>query len=80
MVSMTVVMIVGAIVVVAVVGGYLFLHWRWRQGAKGDVIYHFRCPGCKRRLRYNARQTGHKGQCSHCGKSVVFPSAAESID
>jgi hypothetical protein len=75
--------IVGIVVGVLLVGGGAFLLLRWRaqqQQARGEEYYHFRCPGCKRRLRFRARQSGNKGQCSHCRKDIVFPSPSQAID
>lgn len=65
-----------ALVVVGVVA-YLVLHLR---KPKEEPFFHFRCPGCKRRIRYRERQVGHTGVCSHCGQSLTFPPTALSID
>jgi hypothetical protein len=70
------VLIVGAIL--ALVGGY-FLYGRLRTKPE-EPYYHFRCPGCGRRLRFRERQVGHRGQCSHCGEGLVFPPVSKSID
>lgn len=48
--------------------------------AREEAYCHFRCPNCRRRLRYHARQAGHAGSCSHCGHALTFPPASESID
>jgi hypothetical protein len=69
--------VVLVVVVAAAVGGFLF--WRGRA-PKDEGFYHFRCPSCRRRLRYQARQVGHKGKCSNCGKDVTFPHTSQSID
>lgn len=66
-----------AVVLVLAVGGYFFLHRRPRED---DNFYHFRCPRCKRRLRYLAKQVGHKGKCSNCGGDVLFPPVSQSVD
>jgi DNA-directed RNA polymerase subunit RPC12/RpoP len=58
----------GVAVVVAVAWAYL----RFRP-PKEEPVYHFRCPGCQRRLRYRARQVGHAGQCPKCGRRLTFP-------
>jgi LPXTG-motif cell wall-anchored protein len=71
--------IVGAVALLAA-GGYLLVRWRQQQRGKAEAVYHFRCPGCKRRLRFHARQVGHKGACSNCGQAVVFPPVSQSID
>jgi len=69
--------LVGAGVVVLGVVGYRFL----RSREKGEEPYlHFRCQGCRRRLRFHARQAGHAGECSHCGRKMTFPTASESLD
>lgn len=75
------ILLVAAIVVVAAAGGaYLFVRWKGRRRALDATIYHFRCPGCGRRLRFNSRQVGRKGKCSHCGKEITFPAVSQSID
>jgi transcription initiation factor IIE alpha subunit len=58
------------------VGGYLFVK---SQPAKEEPFDHFRCPGCKHRLRYQSRQVGHRGKCSHCGHHLTFPPTSQSI-
>jgi hypothetical protein len=65
------------VVLVLAVGAFLFVRSR---GPVEEEYYHFRCPGCRRRLRYRAKQIGHKGQCSHCGRDLVFPHTSESVD
>jgi len=76
----TLVVTVGA--VLALVGGgcYLLMRRRGQRREEEAAFLHFRCPQCRRRLRFQARQTGHKGQCSHCGRDVTFPRADQSID
>lgn len=56
--------------VMGVVGAFLFL--RGRQ-PKEEIFQYMRCPGCKRKLKYHARQAGHKGACSNCKETFVFP-------
>ena len=62
---------------VAAVGVVVYL--RGRPKAE-EAYYHFRCPKCRRRLRYHVRQVGHNGECSNCGSKVVFPPVAQSVD
>jgi predicted RNA-binding Zn-ribbon protein involved in translation (DUF1610 family) len=71
-----------AVAVLALAGGgyYLLARLRGQRRAKDEEFLHFRCTGCGRRLRFRARQAGHKGQCSHCGKDVNFPRADQSTD
>jgi LPXTG-motif cell wall-anchored protein len=52
------------------VGAFFFLRSR---APKEQPVYYLRCPGCKRKLRYQARQAGHKGACSNCKETFVFP-------
>ena len=54
----------------AAVGVWMYLRMRTPTE---EPFYHFRCPGCKRRLRYRARQAGHAGECSNCGRGIIFP-------
>jgi hypothetical protein len=64
----------------AVVGGGL-VFWLVRRGwarRSAAEYYHFRCPGCQRRLRYHARQVGHKGECSNCKRELKFPPVSRS--
>jgi hypothetical protein len=65
---------------VAGVGAYVVLRMRWQSASAGELYLHFRCPGCKRRLRFRAKQAGHSGQCSHCGNKLIFPAAAQASD
>jgi hypothetical protein len=76
---MNLVYIVVAVLVV-IIGGFLFVRWREWQRQHDDEVYHFRCPGCKRRLRFYARQVGHKGVCPHCRHAVIFPSVDQAVD
>jgi DNA-directed RNA polymerase subunit RPC12/RpoP len=72
----TLALVAGAAAALAV-GGYLLLR---RRGGREEPYYHFRCPTCRRRLRFRARQAGHTGQCSHCGHGVTFPPTSQSVD
>lgn len=72
-----VVLIVIGVVVVGGVGVLLLMR---RRKTEDDSFYHFRCPKCKRRLRYQARQVGRKGKCSNCASDVVFPPTSQSVD
>ncbi len=75
--DMTVVVVVVGVLAALVTGVVLFLR---RRPKEDDSYYHFRCPKCKRRIRYVTRQVGHKGKCSNCGGDVIFPPIAQSID
>jgi hypothetical protein len=72
----TVVLIVASAIALAV-GGFAFLRLR---RPKEQPYYHFHCPGCRRRLRYRARQAGHAGACNRCGQRLTFPPVAQSMD
>lgn len=74
----TVVVVIGS-VAAALVAGVVLFFVRMRN-KEDDSFYHFRCPKCKRRLRYLSKQVGRKGKCSNCAGEVVFPPTAMSID
>jgi rRNA maturation endonuclease Nob1 len=74
----TILLIVLASVAV-LVGGFLLVRRLMRRG-QDQAFYHFRCPGCRRRLRFQAQQAGHKGRCSRCGRDLAFPAVSQSID
>jgi LPXTG-motif cell wall-anchored protein len=67
-------LIVGIPLIIAV-GAFLFFR---RRTPRQLPIYYFRCPGCKRKLKYFARQAGHKGMCSNCKEPFIFPSDVAS--
>ncbi len=71
-----------AAVAVALAGGgyYLLTRRRGQRHERREAFLHFRCPGCKRRLRFRAAQAGHRGECSNCGKALTFPRADQAID
>jgi DNA-directed RNA polymerase subunit RPC12/RpoP len=76
--STMIALIAGAVVVAGVIG---YLVFRWMSGQKkAEGYYHYRCTGCKRRLRYQARQVGRKGRCSHCSTELTLPDVAHSVD
>jgi predicted RNA-binding Zn-ribbon protein involved in translation (DUF1610 family) len=59
-----------ALVVLAGGGGFLFFRSRT---PKEEPYFHFKCPGCGRKLRYRAKQAGHSGQCRNCNQKLTFP-------
>ena len=67
----------GALLLVAGIVIYLLIRAR---KPKEEQFHHFRCPGCKRRIRYRTRQVGHKGSCSNCGRDLVFPPVSLSVE
>jgi hypothetical protein len=68
------------LIVVVVLGGIVggFFWWSRSREPAEEETYHFRCPGCRRRLRYRQKQVGHKGQCSHCRQELVFPPLSQA--
>jgi ribosomal protein S27E len=72
--------VIAGVLAALAAGVYLLLRRRGRRQEEAGAFYHFRCPGCRRRLRFQARQAGHRGACSHCGRAVTFPPASQSID
>jgi hypothetical protein len=79
--DVTTLTVLGLAAIVLAGGLVYFLARRGRslQDAR-DAYHHFRCPNCKRRLRYQSRQVGHKGKCSHCASHVTFPPVSQSVD
>ena len=77
MAGTTLILFCAGAVLAAAVGGYLFVRLRRN---KEEPVYHFRCPSCRRRLRYRERQVGHAGCCSHCGQHFTFPPVSQSMD
>ncbi len=75
----TTLLLAAGVIIALAIGVYQFVRLKARQRA-AEAVHHFRCPGCQRRLRFRARQVGHKGKCSHCGQAVVFPLISESVD
>jgi transcription initiation factor IIE alpha subunit len=74
-VTLRIVLLAGA----ALVALGIWAYFRSRQPGEA-LYYHFRCPGCNRRLRYRAEQVGHQGGCSHCGARVNFPPVHEAVE
>jgi hypothetical protein len=66
---------VALLLAAAVAGGYLGPRWR-RSRQVVPAYDHFRCPGCKRRLRYLAQKAGHRGRCPTCKRDLTFPGRA----
>jgi hypothetical protein len=54
----------------------LFFRSRRREVEQEEPLCYFKCPGCKRKLRYPARQAGNLGRCPTCRKPVRFPASA----
>jgi len=70
-----------AVAALVLAGGVAY--WVVRRGGlrrDAATFHHFRCPNCRRRLRYQSRQVGHTGQCSHCRGPVTFPPVSQSVD
>jgi hypothetical protein len=69
-IDLTIWIILGAIVFLVAAGAFFLVRFR-KSG--GEAVYYFRCPGCKRKLRYHARQVGHRGMCANCREPLTFP-------
>jgi DNA-directed RNA polymerase subunit RPC12/RpoP len=51
----------------------------YRLGSPRAYAYmHFRCPYCKRKLRYRSNQIGHAALCPGCQFRLRFPSATKA--
>ena len=70
-----VLLVLGALAAAGGVWAYLRL-----RAPREEPIYHFRCPGCRRRLRYRRAQEGHAGKCSNCGHGVIFPPVSQATE
>lgn len=73
----TIVLVIVGVLAALGVGVFLFLRGKPQHE---EAYSHFRCPKCRRRLRYISRQVGRKGKCSNCGGDVLFPPLSQSID
>jgi hypothetical protein len=71
--------IIAAVVVVLLGGGGFAFWWVRLRVPEEAEVFHFRCPGCGRRLRYLERQVGRKGECSSCKGLLTFPPTSKSI-
>lgn len=67
----TTTLLLAAIVPIMVIGA-IVLVMRRRNAAPAEPIY-FRCPGCRRKIKYMPKQGGNKGQCSNCKTDLIFP-------
>ena len=63
-----------------IVGAYFFARWQGWRRAGNDTVYHFRCGGCGRRLRFHARQqvlsSSHSGSVPRASSRVSRRPAA----
>jgi hypothetical protein len=62
--------VAGALVVAGII---MFIRSRKAAAARNEPYYHFVCTGCRRKLRYRARQAGHSGMCPRCSRPCTFP-------
>jgi hypothetical protein len=69
----TMIFAIGIPLFVMAVGVGLFFFLRIQTEKKEEEYYHFRCPGCKHKLKYLARQVGHRGMCGNCKEQFTFP-------
>jgi hypothetical protein len=63
-----------AAAVLALAGAY----WWLRRRLRPEPESHFRCRGCRHRLRYGAHSVGHRGICPRCRRQFTFPPAPQS--
>jgi len=75
---MTWIVVVIATVMLAALVAQFAPGWR-RARVKLPVYVHFRCPCCRRRLRYLPHQAGHRGACPTCHRGLTFPLAARPV-
>jgi hypothetical protein len=68
--------IVGIPCIFAIIG---FIYYRWTERAiVEEKPLYFICPGCRHKLRYQARQAGHRGMCGNCRTELKFPMRTKS--
>jgi hypothetical protein len=70
----TMLLVIGTLIV-SIVGVSAFLYLRSRTPGEGATHY-LRCPNCHSKLRYFARQAGHRGMCTSCKHHFTFPSVS----
>jgi hypothetical protein len=63
---------VGALGLAALGGGAWFFLFR-NKGPQVEPNYYYRCEGCKRKLKYTAKQVKRKGMCPMCKRTFIFP-------
>ena len=67
-------LIILLVLVVLGAGGY----WVVRSRApREDVLCHYRCPNCDKKLRYRASRAGKPAVCPACRVSSTLPPAPE---
>jgi hypothetical protein len=68
----TTMLLVIVILIASIVGVGAFLFLRSRKPAEGVTLY-LRCPSCRSKMRYSARQVGHQGMCTSRKHRFTFP-------
>jgi hypothetical protein len=49
------------------------LLWGLSRPASPEAVHCFRCPGCRRKLRYAAHKAGRRGICPRCKSPCSYP-------
>jgi DNA-directed RNA polymerase subunit RPC12/RpoP len=68
--------IVGMILFLFGGGGYLITRSMKRvlpRRVRSGPMYLYRCPWCKRKIRYGEKQAGREGVCPHCRHATILP-------
>jgi hypothetical protein len=73
---MTPAIVIVLIALAAAGGAAVFLALRSRRPVE-EPLQHFKCPSCRRKLRYRRTQAGHKGMCPMCKQHLTFPTLPE---
>jgi hypothetical protein len=65
--------------VVGAAGAYIYLRRKKTQPVGPNMEFStFRCPSCKRKLRFCTTKAGQKGLCPGCRRICIFPGTVRS--
>lgn len=51
----------------------IYKQYRSRTPSYDEEVFHFRCPGCKRKIGFRTRKAGKTVMCPGCRKSILLP-------
>jgi DNA-directed RNA polymerase subunit RPC12/RpoP len=71
--------IIGSVILLLVANIGVVVHSRLRQ-RKDEIVFHYHCPKCSRKLRYRESQIGRLAKCPLCERPIVFPRPADFVE